>query len=156
MRPSASKNESRSEWSKRSACAKTPAPFLETKPNRDDYAPICQSCPVRDLCLAHALVHDEKGIWAGMTYLQRTKLPVLVKASLNLHLVPRESSVLELLEESKPEPKYPIEVLASLSVKSAKVSLVSVPVDSTVLSDDLDALLLDLQDVSSQLTLLAG
>jgi hypothetical protein len=41
-------------------------------PNQLEY---CLDCPVRDLCLEDAIVHDERfGIWGGLSYAQRKYL----------------------------------------------------------------------------------
>lgn len=35
---------------------------------------ICKPCKVRTRCLAHALEHDEVGVWGGTTYAERRAL----------------------------------------------------------------------------------
>ena len=35
---------------------------------------VCKTCPVKDACLQHALVNDERGIWGGTTDNQRKTL----------------------------------------------------------------------------------
>jgi WhiB family redox-sensing transcriptional regulator len=32
---------------------------------------VCAGCPVRDVCLDHALTHREQGVWGGVTEEQR-------------------------------------------------------------------------------------
>ncbi|OPC85346.1 hypothetical protein B4N89_27355 [Embleya scabrispora] len=51
-------------------------------PGRSDYTAnineaiaICRTCPVRNPCLAHALAHDEQGVWGGLTEDERKKAP---------------------------------------------------------------------------------
>lgn len=34
-------------------------------------ARVCAMCPLNDICLEWALTHDEFGIWAGLTRMQR-------------------------------------------------------------------------------------
>jgi hypothetical protein len=152
-------NEPRSVWSQRSACIDKPEIFLADRPNRDDYAPICNKvCPVKDLCLAHAIVNDEQGIWGGMTYLQRKKLPATFKLSLRLSEVPRESPISEYLKEDH-------QVLSADQEQQSKVSNViplrrksvqALQEDAKVVLSGLDSFLLALQDISSQTKLLAG
>jgi WhiB family redox-sensing transcriptional regulator len=35
---------------------------------------LCERCPVQPACLDWALTHDERGIWGGLTYDERTKI----------------------------------------------------------------------------------
>lgn len=150
-------NPARSVWSQRSACHDKEDIFITDKPNRLEYAPICSSCPVKDLCLAHAIVHKERGIWGGMTYLERSKLPETVKLSLNLPAVPREKAIAEFLQENQEENLYPLEQLARLELEQKrKQQLSSVRERATAVLGGLDALLLSLQDISSPPELLAG
>jgi hypothetical protein len=151
-------NETRSVWSQRSACDDKPEIFLAERPNRLEYAPICAECPVKDLCLAHAIVNDEQGIWGGMTYLQRKKLPATFKLSLRLSEVPRESPISEYLKEDH-------QVLSADQEQQSKVSNViplrrksvqALQEDAKVVLSGLDSFLLALQDISSQTKLLAG
>ena len=150
-------NESRASWSQRSACIDKPEIFLADRPNRDDYAPICNKiCPVKDLCLAHAIKNDERGIWGGMTYLQRKNIPAAFRLTLRLGEVPKESPISEYLKEDHPTPSaVPAqpEVLASVTVlKPASV----LREEAKAVLSGLDSLLLSLQDISSQTKLLAG
>lgn len=73
--------ESINSWSARAKCRNTP--------NDDIFFPVdtagvaqgrrfCQSCPVKELCKAYALVHSLPGIWGGTSELEREKTnPVL-------------------------------------------------------------------------------
>lgn len=38
------------------------------------YEEYCNTCPIRNFCLSYALVHDEEGVWGGMTKNQRDSL----------------------------------------------------------------------------------
>lgn len=150
-------NPTRSVWSQRSACHDKEEVFLADKPNRLEFAPICASCPVKDLCLAHAIVNKEKGIWGGMTKLERDKLPETFKLRLNLSEVPREKVIAEYLQESPEESQYPLEQLARLeSDRVQKRQLSLVKEQAKVVLDGLDDLLLSLQDTSLRTELLAG
>lgn len=53
--------------------------FFPDKPGQEaiharKLAPMCQACPVKDLCLKYALEHSVEGIWAGTTTRQRRQL----------------------------------------------------------------------------------
>lgn len=64
-------------WMDDGLCAQTdPALFFPESGESPRLArSICAACPVRDLCLAWALEHDERfGVWAGTTPTQRKKL----------------------------------------------------------------------------------
>lgn len=151
-------NPARSVWSQQAACNDKPDIYLADRPNRDDYAPICNRvCPVKDLCLSHAIVNDERGIWGGMTYLQRKKIPAAFKLSLNLALVPRESPISAYLKED--HQGHESESQASL----APVSELALKRKASVLREEakqvysgLDSFLLALPDTSSLTELLAG
>ena len=58
-------------WTSRAACLDFPDPdlfFPEAESDRvaQAWLPICNACPVRDLCLQHGLTHREKlGVWGG-------------------------------------------------------------------------------------------
>lgn len=150
-------NEPRSVWSQRSACIDKPEIFLADRPNRDDYAPICNKvCPVKDLCLAHAIVNDERGIWGGMTYLQRKKIPAAFRLTLRLGEVPKESPISEYLKEDRQSPlaaQEPNEVSASVTVlKPASV----LREEAKAVLSGLDSFLLALPDTSLLTKLLAG
>lgn len=43
---------------------------------------ICETCPVRPQCLAHAMKHDEYGVWGGLTANERRKARRAQKSSL--------------------------------------------------------------------------
>lgn len=56
--------------------------FDETKRTTVSQAvKICGSCPVKDLCLQHAIDNRELGIWGGMTTNQRAKMMRKKRAS---------------------------------------------------------------------------
>ena len=38
------------------------------------YEELCGSCPVRNFCANYGLVHDEEGVWGGLTKNQRDRL----------------------------------------------------------------------------------
>lgn len=53
----------------------------------DAAAEICQTCPVIDACLRHAIVHREQhGIWGGLTPFERR--PLYRLAALRLPVLP--------------------------------------------------------------------
>lgn len=63
---------SRAEWSQKSSCKNNSKPFLKERPVRNEYEPICATCPVKDMCLAHAIRNGEMGgIWGGYTDKER-------------------------------------------------------------------------------------
>jgi WhiB family redox-sensing transcriptional regulator len=73
--------EPREDWRSESAClGTTPDWFYAEVLRRDTSAPrvkfynemrwreLCPTCPVRDQCLAHAILHRERwGVWGGLT-----------------------------------------------------------------------------------------
>ena len=73
--------EPREDWRAESAClGTTPEWFYADVLRRDDSGPrvrfynemrwreLCPGCPVRDQCLAHAILHRERwGVWGGLT-----------------------------------------------------------------------------------------
>jgi WhiB family redox-sensing transcriptional regulator len=64
-------------WRQRSACRGLDADIFY--PVSDDDAweaqAVCSACPVRQLCLEHALTHREReGIWGGLTERERRRL----------------------------------------------------------------------------------
>ncbi len=64
-------------WQKRAACAETDEPdkfFPSGGAPSWERKKVCAGCPVRDDCLDWALVHDEQGIWGGLTEGERRKL----------------------------------------------------------------------------------
>ena len=150
-------NEPRSVWSQRSACKNVDTEiYLAERPDRLKYAPICAACPVKDLCLSHAIVNDERGIWGGMTYLQRTKLPATFKLSLGLALVPRESPISAYLKEDHQGHAEEQQVLAPVSELALKRKASALREDAKQILSGLDSFLLALPDTSSLTELLAG
>jgi WhiB family redox-sensing transcriptional regulator len=72
-------DDGRDPWKDRALCAQTdPEIFFPEKSHWRQAITaklVCQRCPVRDACLAHALKHDERyGVWGGMTPSQRKEL----------------------------------------------------------------------------------
>lgn len=70
------------DWRTRAACRTAPVElFITVGDERDDpfYPPsdalvFCNNCQVRTECLAHALEHNEVGVWGGTTEYQRRQL----------------------------------------------------------------------------------
>lgn len=88
--------ESINSWSARAKC--------RNSPNDDIFFPnspagvakgrkFCQSCPVRELCKAYALVHSLPGIWGGTSELEREKTSPALKQI--LRLMYQQSGLLE-------------------------------------------------------------
>jgi hypothetical protein len=73
--------ESINSWSARAKCRNSPNDniFFPTSPaGVAKGRKFCESCPVRELCKAYALVHSLPGIWGGTSEQQREKTnPVL-------------------------------------------------------------------------------
>ena len=46
------------------------------------YKKICAACPIVNFCMSYAIVHDEVGIWGGLTQKDRANLPVIVRERL--------------------------------------------------------------------------
>jgi hypothetical protein len=69
-------------WRFRSACKGAPTGIFITPGDEDDdpvYPPpeakrYCDMCPVTAECLAEGTLHDEVGVWGGMTKYQRDQL----------------------------------------------------------------------------------
>lgn len=66
----------RGDWRDRAACRRRPdlTPLFFPDSPFDmpvEVADLCRSCPVHRECDTWAIVHDEVGIWAGRTELQR-------------------------------------------------------------------------------------
>lgn len=64
-------------WQKRAACAKADRPdafFPGGGRPSNKSKEFCADCPVRVQCLDWALVHEEEGIWGGLTEAERSKL----------------------------------------------------------------------------------
>jgi hypothetical protein len=93
-------NPARTEWAKQSKCISNPEPFAKNKPCKSEYDSICSNCPVIDLCLAHAVVNNERGIWGNTTEHEREEL----RANPNLHW-----------ENVPIEPKYQEQFLREVS-----------------------------------------
>lgn len=68
------------EWVTGAVCAQTdPEVFYPEKGQTSDTAKaVCRVCPVREQCLAYAVVTDDRhGVWGGMTRKERDRLTVL-------------------------------------------------------------------------------
>lgn len=64
-------------WSAYGSCASVDPDLFFPEPGADTSAAraICRDCPVRRMCLDHALETNQKfGIWGGMTENQRRRL----------------------------------------------------------------------------------
>jgi WhiB family redox-sensing transcriptional regulator len=65
-------------WRKRAACRGIDVEifFPETEDEDVDAAKaVCETCPVREACLEHALAHREReGIWGGTTERERRRI----------------------------------------------------------------------------------
>lgn len=65
-------------WQTRAACGKAAEPeqfFPEGgRPSNRGKKKFCAGCPVREQCLDWALVHEEQGIWGGLTEKERERL----------------------------------------------------------------------------------
>lgn len=64
-------------WQLRAACAKADQPnqfFPGGGRPSNRGKKLCAGCPVRDECLDWALVHEEEGIWGGLTEKERARL----------------------------------------------------------------------------------
>jgi len=63
-------------WMKQAACAGKSELFYEEK-SRIIIARakvICESCPVKDPCLDHAMENEPLGLWGGMTANERRRM----------------------------------------------------------------------------------
>lgn len=68
-------------WMADALCAQVGGEFWFPEPGdsrcADKARRVCQSCPVRDLCLQHALdTNEPDGIWGGLTPTARRRLKV--------------------------------------------------------------------------------
>lgn len=136
----------RSEWSQQANCKENSGPFLHERPVKSEYEPICSACPVRDLCLAHAIRNDEMGIWGGLNEKERKKVKIL-----NLKEVPLEAvgSVYCRETEVAVEPLKKVRQKLSDSREHLFFQKQKERLEvATVLSAGLTALLLSLPDIS--------
>lgn len=71
-------------WVKTGRCYRHRDPdlwFSEDQRRQGRAKSLCQSCPVREPCLAYALAHDfEWGVWGGLTAHERGELRRVVAA----------------------------------------------------------------------------
>lgn len=74
------------DWRDRSACSgKQEFFFSDHKATFVREAKkICASCVVRQQCLAHAMKHDEYGVWGGLTANERRKARRAQKSTLRV------------------------------------------------------------------------
>ena len=141
----------RKEWSQQSNCKTNPEPFMEDRPNVDECRAICDACPVRTLCLAHALVNNERGFWGGYTYRQRQRMSTK-DLGIDYREVPtewipsdylrKESAELQFLQEKAQQARVESQRKLSESKWARKVQ------DTTALSHALSDLLLVLPKIS--------
>lgn len=66
-------------WRRRAACRGIDAevfyPDTDEEADAEEAKAICGQCPVRELCLEHALAHREReGIWGGTTERERRRI----------------------------------------------------------------------------------
>ena len=71
-------------WRERSACAGKQELFFSDHKLTvvREAKKVCAICVVRSQCLAHAMKHDEYGVWGGMTANERRKARRLQKVNL--------------------------------------------------------------------------
>lgn len=69
------------DWYKHALCAGHGEPDLwfpdgpDSTEQADRAKAVCAACPVRDLCLAHAMENEERhGIWGGTTGRERRRI----------------------------------------------------------------------------------
>ena len=69
-------------WQEDAACKQYhPEIFTGDRPSKAVYGPICNSCPVRSICLETAIANKEIGIWGGTTEAERRNLsPIFLRA----------------------------------------------------------------------------
>lgn len=61
-------------WQDRGRCRTVPADFYPEKTGTAHTMAakkVCRACPVRQICLEHALTHREHGVWGGLTQQER-------------------------------------------------------------------------------------
>lgn len=63
-------------WQQRGACngAATALFFPENAADTEAAKAICETCPVKNECLDHALANNEPGIWGGTTGKERRRM----------------------------------------------------------------------------------
>ncbi|WP_374201676.1 WhiB family transcriptional regulator [Saccharopolyspora sp. 6M] len=75
------------DWYQSGLCAQTdPDAFFPEQGQSGTAAKrICGTCPVREACLEHSLLHDERyGIWGGLGEADRRKLRAAVRSGSDL------------------------------------------------------------------------
>lgn len=65
-----------SPWLADALCAQTDPEAFHPAPggSAERAKTVCAACPVRAACLAHALTHNERGIWGGTTDNERRQI----------------------------------------------------------------------------------
>lgn len=48
-------------------------------PKNPEYRQICGNCPVKSFCGEYGIVHEEAGVWGGLSEAERTLLPPLLR-----------------------------------------------------------------------------
>lgn len=141
-------NPKRSEWSQQANCKNNSGPFLHERPIKDEYEPICAACPVRDLCLAHAIRNDEMGIWGGKTDKERSKIKLTKE---ELRVIPLEA-VGSVYRRETEVSVAPLQKAKQKIFDSRETFYQTVRIEkqavATVLSAGLATLLLSLPDIS--------
>ena len=136
----------RSEWSQQAECKKNPKPFLHERPIKSEYEPICSACPVRDLCLAHAIRNSEMGIWGGLNEKERSRVKLSYIKEVPLEAV---GSVYRRETEVAVEPLKKVRQKLSISREHFFLEKQKERLEvATVLSAGLASLLLSLPDIS--------
>ena len=62
------------DWYKRAACSELGHEMFFELKRRTEALAVCEPCPVRRECLAHALAHESFGVWGGTTPKERREL----------------------------------------------------------------------------------
>ena len=73
----------RIEWESWAFCIGYPRKWFFAEPGQGRFynrraKELCAQCPVQRNCLNYAIVHNEQGIWGGLTEKERKQLPVVV------------------------------------------------------------------------------
>ena len=51
-------------------------------PNNPPYRQMCNRCPIQQFCKEYGIVHQEIGVWGGLTQSERELLPAYVRVQL--------------------------------------------------------------------------
>ncbi|GAB2680559.1 hypothetical protein GCM10027271_47180 [Saccharopolyspora gloriosae] len=85
-----------SDWYQSGLCAQTdPEAFFPEQGQPGTAAKrICGACPVREACLEHSLLHDERyGIWGGLGETDRRKLRAAAQSHNDLPAPRRDTTI---------------------------------------------------------------